>query len=182
MRHLPRQARKAGREENAFRPRSGGLGGGALQIGIARGLLAFCCIVGTIPGSVYGWPEECWKGSTANILDINSALPAHFVIANGIVAMEGNGPLQGTARDPAWGREGSGVTNGQPMASYTQGGPAMTSAERVDCASLRRGSLLYVQTRNRHYWIQCLAERRSALPVIQSTVRLLRPATSWSPG
>ena len=122
MRHLPRQARKAGREENAFRPRSGGLGGGALQIGIARGLLAFCCIVGTIPGSVYGWPEECWKGSTASILDINSALPAHFVIANGIVAMEGNGPLQGTARDPAWGREGSGVTNGQPMTSYTQGG------------------------------------------------------------
>jgi hypothetical protein len=34
--------------------------------------------------------------------------------------------------------------------------PAMTSAERVDCASLPRGSLLYVQTRNRHYWIQCL--------------------------
>jgi uncharacterized protein (DUF362 family) len=55
---------------------------------------------GVIPGSVYGWPEECWKGSTASILDINSALPAHFVIANGIVAMEGNGPLQGTARDP----------------------------------------------------------------------------------
>jgi uncharacterized protein (DUF362 family) len=63
--------------------------------------LAFCCIVGTIPGTVYGWPEERRKGSTASILDINSALPAHFVIANTIVAMEGNGPLQGTARDPA---------------------------------------------------------------------------------
>jgi hypothetical protein len=32
----------------------------------------------------------------------------------------------------------------------------MTSAKRVDCASLPRGSLLYVQTKNRHYWIQCL--------------------------
>ena len=32
----------------------------------------------------------------------------------------------------------------------------MTSAERADCASLPRGSLLYVQTRNRQYWIQCL--------------------------
>ena len=32
----------------------------------------------------------------------------------------------------------------------------MTSAERVDCASLPRGSLLYVQTKNRYYWIQCL--------------------------
>jgi len=102
MRHLPRQARKAGREENAFGPRSGGLGGGALQIGIALGLLAFCCIVGTIPGSVYGWPEECWKGSTANILDINSALPAHFVIANGIVAMEGNGRSRERREIPPW--------------------------------------------------------------------------------
>ena len=57
-----------------------------------------------------------------SILDINSTMAVHFVIADGIVAMEGNGPLQGTARDPAWGREGSGVTNGQPMTSYTQGG------------------------------------------------------------
>jgi hypothetical protein len=32
----------------------------------------------------------------------------------------------------------------------------MTSVQRVDCASLPRGSLLYVQTKNRHYWIQCL--------------------------
>jgi hypothetical protein len=96
---LPRQARKSGREENAFGPRSRGLGGGALQIGIAPGLLAFYCIVGTIPGSVYGSPEECWKGSTESILDINSALPAHFVITDGVVAMEGNGPLHGTARD-----------------------------------------------------------------------------------
>ena len=32
----------------------------------------------------------------------------------------------------------------------------MTSAERVDCASLPRGSLLYVETKNRHCWIECL--------------------------
>jgi len=32
----------------------------------------------------------------------------------------------------------------------------MTSAELVDCASLPRGSLLYVQTKNRQYWIECL--------------------------
>jgi len=34
-----------------------------------------------------------------SILDINSTMPVHFVIADGIVAMEGNGPLHGTARD-----------------------------------------------------------------------------------
>ena len=34
-----------------------------------------------------------------SILDINSTMAVHFVIADGIVAMEGNGPLHGTARD-----------------------------------------------------------------------------------
>jgi uncharacterized protein (DUF362 family) len=56
---------------------------------------------GTIPGSVYGWPKNVlhWKGIDRSILDINSTVPAHFVIADGIVAMEGDGPLHGTARD-----------------------------------------------------------------------------------
>jgi hypothetical protein len=55
---------------------------------------------GTIPGSVYGWPKNVlhWKGIDRSILDINSTMPLHFVIADGIVAMEGNGPLHGTAR------------------------------------------------------------------------------------
>jgi uncharacterized protein (DUF362 family) len=56
---------------------------------------------GAIPGSVYGWPKNVlhWKGIGRSILDINSTIAPHFVIADGIVAMEGNGPLQGTARD-----------------------------------------------------------------------------------
>jgi uncharacterized protein (DUF362 family) len=56
---------------------------------------------GTIPGSVYGWPKNVlhWKGIDRSILDINSTMPVHFVIADGIVAMEGNGPLHGTARN-----------------------------------------------------------------------------------
>jgi len=72
-----------------------------VQIGIALGLLAFCCIVGIIPGSVYGWPKNIlhWKGIDRSILDINGTTPSNFVIADGIVAMEGNGPLHGTARD-----------------------------------------------------------------------------------
>jgi uncharacterized protein (DUF362 family) len=34
-----------------------------------------------------------------SILDICAILPIHFVIADGITAMEGNGPLQGTRCD-----------------------------------------------------------------------------------
>ena len=51
---------------------------------------------GIIPGSVYGWPNNVlhWKGIDRSILDINSTIAPHFVIADGIVGMEGNGPLQ----------------------------------------------------------------------------------------
>jgi len=55
---------------------------------------------GVVPGSKYGWPKNLlhWKGIHRSILDICATVPLHFVIADGIVAMEGNGPLHGTHR------------------------------------------------------------------------------------
>jgi uncharacterized protein (DUF362 family) len=56
---------------------------------------------GVVPGSVYGWPKNAlhWAGINGSILDINSSLPIpQFAIVDGIVGMEGNGPLQGQAR------------------------------------------------------------------------------------
>ena len=55
---------------------------------------------GVIPGSCYGWPKNVlhWKGIHESILDICATVPVHFVIADGIVAMEGNGPLHGSSR------------------------------------------------------------------------------------
>jgi uncharacterized protein (DUF362 family) len=55
---------------------------------------------GIIPGVAYGWPKNVlhWKGIDRSILDINEALPVHFVVADGIIGMEGNGPLHGSAR------------------------------------------------------------------------------------
>jgi len=57
-------------------------------------------LFGVVPGIAYGWPKNVlhWKGIDRSILDINAAVPAHFVIADGIVGMEGNGPLHGTPR------------------------------------------------------------------------------------
>ena len=51
-------------------------------------------------GARYGWPKNIlhWKGIQESILDICATVPVHFVIADGIIAMEGNGPLNGTAR------------------------------------------------------------------------------------
>jgi uncharacterized protein (DUF362 family) len=56
---------------------------------------------GVVPGSVYGWPKNAlhWAGIDGSILDINSSLPIpQFAIVDGIVGMEGNGPLQGQAK------------------------------------------------------------------------------------
>jgi uncharacterized protein (DUF362 family) len=55
---------------------------------------------GVIPGSVYGWPKNVlhWQGIERSILDICSTVRPHFVIADGVIAMEGNGPLHGSPR------------------------------------------------------------------------------------
>jgi uncharacterized protein (DUF362 family) len=56
---------------------------------------------GIVPGMKYGWPKNLlhWHGIHESILDICATVPIHFVIADGITAMEGNGPLQGTPRE-----------------------------------------------------------------------------------
>jgi uncharacterized protein (DUF362 family) len=55
---------------------------------------------GVLPGTKYGWPKNVlhWKGIHRSILDICATAPMHFVIADGVVAMEGNGPLHGSPR------------------------------------------------------------------------------------
>ena len=51
--------------------------------------------------AIYGWPKNVlhWAGIHERIVDIDSTLPApRFAIVDGIVGMEGNGPIQGDAR------------------------------------------------------------------------------------
>jgi uncharacterized protein (DUF362 family) len=57
---------------------------------------------GTVPGGCYGWPKNVlhWAGIDRAILDINAVVRPDFAIVDGIVGMEGNGPIQG-ARKPA---------------------------------------------------------------------------------
>jgi len=47
---------------------------------------------GIVPGTKYGWPKNLlhWSGIHESILDICATVPIHFVIADGITAMEGN--------------------------------------------------------------------------------------------
>jgi uncharacterized protein (DUF362 family) len=52
---------------------------------------------GLVPGGVYGWPKNIlhWAGIPQCIADLHAAFPRHFAIVDGIVGMEGNGPIQG---------------------------------------------------------------------------------------
>ncbi len=58
-------------------------------------------LFGVVPGSVYGWPKNVlhWQGIDNSIVELAATIPIHYVIADGVVAMEGNGPLHGQARD-----------------------------------------------------------------------------------
>jgi uncharacterized protein (DUF362 family) len=55
---------------------------------------------GVVPGVKYGWPKNIlhWWGIQQCIVDLAATVPIHFVIADAIVCMEGNGPLAGTSR------------------------------------------------------------------------------------
>ncbi len=58
-------------------------------------------LFGIMPGAIYGWPKNVlhYAGIEESILDINAALPVErFNIVDGIVGMEGNGPIQGNSR------------------------------------------------------------------------------------
>ena len=57
-------------------------------------------LFGIVPGAVYGWPKNVlhWAGIDNAIADLHFAFPKQFCIVDGIEAMEGNGPIQGTSR------------------------------------------------------------------------------------
>lgn len=53
---------------------------------------------GTVPGALYGWPKNLLHhiGIERSILELQRVYPNRFAIVDGIVGMEGNGPIQGT--------------------------------------------------------------------------------------
>jgi uncharacterized protein (DUF362 family) len=55
---------------------------------------------GVVPGAVYGWPKNILqvKGIHASILDLVATVRPGLTIVDGIVGMEGDGPIMGKAR------------------------------------------------------------------------------------
>jgi uncharacterized protein (DUF362 family) len=57
-------------------------------------------LFGVMPGSYYGWPKNVlhYAGINGSILDIVTTLKPNFAIVDGIVGMEGDGPIMGTPK------------------------------------------------------------------------------------
>ncbi len=57
-------------------------------------------LFGVVPGAVYGWPKNIlhMHGIENSILDLAATVRPQFTIVDGIVGMEGDGPIMGTAR------------------------------------------------------------------------------------
>ena len=57
-------------------------------------------LFGVVPGGVYGWPKNVlhWSGIEESIADLHTWFPRQFAIVDGIVGMEGNGPIQGSPK------------------------------------------------------------------------------------
>ncbi len=56
-------------------------------------------LFGTVPGAVFGWPKNPlhWAGIENSIADLWSSIRPAFSIVDGIVGMEGDGPIMGSA-------------------------------------------------------------------------------------
>jgi uncharacterized protein (DUF362 family) len=57
-------------------------------------------LFGVVPSGIYGWPKNVlhWAGIEESIADLHMAFPRQFAIVDGIVGMEGNGPIQGVPK------------------------------------------------------------------------------------
>lgn len=55
---------------------------------------------GTVPGAVYGWPKNLlhFRGIDNSIIDLVATIRPHLTIVDGVIAMEGDGPIMGRPR------------------------------------------------------------------------------------
>lgn len=103
---------------------------------------------GALPGMIYGWPKNTlhWNGIPQSICEINGTIPAHYAVVDGVVGMEGHGPIMGTARKVGvlvMGANGLAVdaTAARIMGVDPARVDYLAMAQRARLGSLRRGDI-----------------------------------------
>ncbi|HEX4274329.1 MAG TPA: DUF362 domain-containing protein [Bryobacteraceae bacterium] len=103
----------------------------------AGATLAMKNLFGLIPGGVYGWPKNVlhWAGIPQSIVDIHHLFPRQFAIVDGIIGMEGNGPIQGTPKNSGVLVAGSDVVAVDATCCRIMG----IDAKKIDYLKIARG-------------------------------------------
>jgi uncharacterized protein (DUF362 family) len=57
-------------------------------------------LFGVLPGIIYGWPKAFLhsRGIENSIVDLALSLPVHYAIVDGVIGMEGDGPIMGAPK------------------------------------------------------------------------------------
>ena len=57
-------------------------------------------MIGIVPGIKYGWPKNIvhWNKIEKSIVEINATIPTHYTVVDGILGMEGDGPIMGSPK------------------------------------------------------------------------------------
>jgi uncharacterized protein (DUF362 family) len=57
-------------------------------------------LFGVLPGTFYGWPKNPLHihGIENSVIDLALTVPVHYAIVDGVIGMEGDGPIMGTAK------------------------------------------------------------------------------------
>src|SRR5947208_12387515 len=125
-------------------------------------------LFGTLPGICYGWPknELHWRGIPQSIVDISCTRPANLSIVDGIIGMEGDGPLHGTAK-----HVGALVMGVDPVAvdstcARMMGIPPERIPTLVFAAAKRVGRLAEAEIRQIGERIAALAQKFEMRPLV----------------
>jgi len=121
---------------------------------------------GVIPGSCYGWPKNIlhWAGIDRAILDINAAVRPDFAIVDGIIGMEGNGPIQGVSKTA-----GVLIAGDDPVAVDSTSARIMGLApEKIDHIARAATFLGHIETQKIRQLGESIASTRTPFAVLES--------------
>lgn len=129
---------------------------------------------GVIPGSCYGWPKNIlhWAGIDRAILDINAAVRPDFAIVDGIIGMEGNGPIQGVSKTA-----GVLIAGDDPVAVDSTCARIMGLApEKIDHIARAATFLGHIETQKIRQLGESIASTRTPFAVLEAFRHLRQEA------
>jgi uncharacterized protein (DUF362 family) len=130
----------------------------------AGATLAMKNLFGIVAGEVYGWPRNIFhrRGLHTAVFDFNVTRPADYAIIDGVVGMEGDGPIRGTAIRAGVIVMGSSL----PAVDATAARVMALQPERIDYLASAAGVLGPISEANIEQRGESIASVRTAFSVV----------------